>query len=532
METILSTPTLSLTELEHQVFGLLLQVAQEKAPHLTIRAAGGWVRDKLMGRVSHDIDITVDHMSGYEFARMVMHWMRERDLLSTETEVAKVEANPEQSKHLETAILPIFGIPVDFVQLRRETYDSTRIPSIETQGITAAEDALRRDFTINALFYNLHTGLVEDYVNGVADLEQKFLRSPIDPLKTFLQDPLRMLRAIRFAAKYQFTLDPELVEAAQHPQVQTAFQTKVTRERVWTELVGQQEQDGWKLGLLTGPNFHLGAELLHTLGLRDLILRPSWEQLQRSLSKQSEDEPKWQWGFFTWDMDQNNPHHNLTVWRHTMAALAYLQQEDLTELSVGDRMVRNLAMLLHDMGKCDLCSRQTDPATGYSTYHGHELSSALAADELLLDLKAPTDVRQRVVKLVRNHMRLHVLPSNVSGAALRRVVRDVGEDWPLLVAMSKADAMGKASVENLDPKYEEFDRQVKEFLSQTGGKSEMPMPLNGKEIMAALQLSPGPKVGVVTRALKERLLDHPEMTKDEALEFIQTVPLTEPATSA
>jgi hypothetical protein len=98
--------------------------------------------------------------------------------------------------------------------------------------------------------------------------------------------------------------------------------------------------------------------------------------------------------------------------------------------------------------------------------------------------------------------------------------------------MSKADAMGKASVENLDPKYEEFDRQVKEFLSQTGGKSEMPMPLNGKEIMAALQLSPGPKVGVVTRALKERLLDHPEMTKDEALEFIQTVPLTEPATSA
>lgn len=533
---------ISLTPKEQEIFGLLRKVVQDKSPSTTLRAAGGWVRDKLLGKESHDIDIAVDNISGTAFAKLVLEWMKDNSI-STSKNVTTVEANPENNKHLETAMLPILGIPIDFVQLRKDTYnEDSRNPVIQV-GVSAEEDAQRRDLTINSIFYNINSGEVEDYVGGVEDLKNGIARTPIDPLRTYLEDPLRILRAVRFAAKYNLQLDPALIEAAHNPKVQDAFKHKITKERIWSELVGQQEKDGWKRGLMIGPNFHRAAELLGVLGLRELFLTPTPEQLERAVNKQQKLEPrqegeeakprKWEKGFTTWELQQNNPHHDLDVWNHTLAALTYLhtlhqsKANDGIKMKETDEIVRNLAMLFHDIGKCDICSRQEDPR-GYSTYHEHELSSASIAEEILTDLKAPVDIKNRVVNLVKNHMRLHTMPNDAHGSGLRRIVRDVGEDWTNLVEMSKSDAMGKNMADQLPAKYDTFAKVIDQFLANSGGKKEMPLPINGYDIMNALGLDQkldGKKIGIITKALKEKLLEDPEINRDQALAFIKSIPI-------
>jgi len=347
-----------------------------------------------------------------------------------------------------------------------------------------------------------------------------------------MEDPLRILRAVRFAAKYNLTVDPALLEAARNPDVQESLRTLISKERIWSELVGQPEGEGWKRGLMVGPNFDRAAELMGEMGLRDMLLVPTKEQLQRAVDKEEKAgrKPKWTEGFGDWEMSQNNPYHDLDVWNHTLKALNYLHKlhqanvgTDL-ERKVEDQVVRNLAMLFHDIGKCDQCSQQTHPEKGHSTYHEHELSSAVIADEILRDLKAPNNIRQRVVSLIKNHMRLHTLPSGSRGAGLRRIVRDVGaENWPLLVEMSQSDSMGKNKTE-LDPKYEAFAKYIDEYLENIGGQSEAPPPLNGHEIMQLLGLERGgPAVGRAVKILKEKMLESPEMSKEEAIEIVRGI---------
>lgn len=512
---------ITLTETEEKIFDLLRKVVAEKTPGTTLRVAGGWVRDKLMGRESHDIDVSVDNMSGLAFARLVRDWMKEHGM-PVPKDVAVVEANPEAKKSLETAILKIFGISIDFVQLRADVYgDETRRPDTVV-GVPPEKDAERRDLTINAIFYNINDGKIEDFVGGIEDLKQGIARTPLEPYKTFMEDPLRILRTVRFAAKYGFEIDPELIEAAKHPDVQEAFSKKISKERVWSELVGQPEGEGWKRGLMVGPNFDRAAELMGEMGLRDMLFVPTEEQMQRIIERDREEgrEPRWSKGFVGWEMEQNNPYHNLDVWRHTLKALNYLHQvqessvSESTEKAVEDQVVRNIAMLLHDVGKGDVSSQQTHPEGGHTTYHGHEASSAVMADEMLRTLKAPKAIRERVVTLIQQHMRLHNLDKGVGGSGLRRLVRDVGqENWPLLIEMSKSDAMGKENVEP-DPRYDEY-------WERTKSKPLPKPPLNGREIMQILDLKPGEAVGVAVNALKEQVLENPDMTKEEAAEFLR-----------
>jgi len=134
-----------------------------------------------------------------------------------------IKANSEKSKHLETATLRIQGVPIDFVNLRSEKYtDISRVPEIYVG--TAEEDAFRRDLTINALFYNINEDKIEDFTGrGITDLQNCIIRTPLEPLETFLDDPLRVIRAIRFANRFQFRLTPELLKAAKHASVRVSF---------------------------------------------------------------------------------------------------------------------------------------------------------------------------------------------------------------------------------------------------------------------------------------------------------------------
>lgn len=208
------------------------------AKNLQVRVAGGWVRDKILGMNSHDVDVALDSCTGEEFANCLKTYMQ-----SFENEkvgkIGVIAANPDQSKHLETATMKVCGIEVDFSNLRHEAYaDDSRIPEIVIG--TPVEDSYRRDLTMNALYYNVHTNQVEDWTRrGLKDLlDTKLVTTPLEPYHTFRDDPLRVLRAIRFAVRYDMKLSEDLREACMSTVIHQELQRKVSRERVGKELEG------------------------------------------------------------------------------------------------------------------------------------------------------------------------------------------------------------------------------------------------------------------------------------------------------
>ncbi|GMP47799.1 hypothetical protein CsSME_00015533 [Camellia sinensis var. sinensis] len=232
--TVLVKDNIDLTDKEKQIFDRLLQVLRHFNLQTQLRVAGGWVRDKLLGKECYDIDIAIDNMMGQEFCGKV------NDYLSSTGEEAQgvgvIQCNPDQSKHLETARMRLFDVWIDFVNLRSEDYsENSRIPTMRFG--TAEEDAYRRDLTINSLFYNINTNSVEDFTGrGIADLKSGKIVTPLPPKETFLDDPLRVLRAIRFGARFGFTLDDELKKAASDDDVKAAIADKISRERIGHEI--------------------------------------------------------------------------------------------------------------------------------------------------------------------------------------------------------------------------------------------------------------------------------------------------------
>ena len=210
--------------------------------------AGGWVRDRLLGLQSDDLDLCLNSVSGEAFAQALAAFCSAQQL-ATVSSIAVIPSNPSQSKHLETARFLLrlqppqaeggaeaaVGFELDVNRFREEVYaPDSRIPLIAPS--TAGEDALRRDFTVNALFYNLHSGEVEDHVQGLQDLRDGTLRTPRPALKTFSDDPLRVLRAARFAARFGFSVSAEIAAAAASAQVRSDLRLKVSRERVGVEV--------------------------------------------------------------------------------------------------------------------------------------------------------------------------------------------------------------------------------------------------------------------------------------------------------
>jgi tRNA nucleotidyltransferase/poly(A) polymerase len=265
-----------LTDEERELFNLLRRVRNDTGISTTLRVAGGFVRDRLLatpefnahqpfeekerqGRLTSkfqksasmgrqgtkvltsgdhlpvDIDIALDNMLGREFADHLNKYLT--SMGEKTVSVGVVMKNPEKSKHLETATMKVDTFWIDFVNLRAEEYtQDSRIPDLMRIG-TASEDAFRRDLTINSLFYNINTGEVEDWTGrGFDDLRKGIIATPLAPLTTLLDDPLRVLRSVRFAARLRFKMDDELITAAKDERVRTALGQKVSRERVGGEV--------------------------------------------------------------------------------------------------------------------------------------------------------------------------------------------------------------------------------------------------------------------------------------------------------
>lgn len=258
------------------------ELAKQK---LCLRFTGGWVRDKLLGVPSVDIDVAINKMTGYQFGLKMKEYLELpgnlekyglEDIAQNEKQNAKagntnksktvgglhkIEANPEKSKHLETTTVRILGLDVDLVNLRKETYsDDSRNPQMEFG--TAEEDALRRDATVNAMFYNINTQTVEDFTGrGHEDMRNKILRTPLEPYQTFKDDPLRVLRLIRFASRLGYEIESEAKSAMANADIKEALRRKISRERVGTELEKS----------LRGPDPHEALRLIFELGLYDTI---------------------------------------------------------------------------------------------------------------------------------------------------------------------------------------------------------------------------------------------------------------------
>ncbi|KAE9978112.1 hypothetical protein EG327_007520 [Venturia inaequalis] len=285
----LETGTIALSEVETRLVKLLLDAAHhiEKHPSedqtaalpkeladspLELRFTGGWVRDKLLGVESHDIDVSINKMTGYQFGLRLNEYFEipgnaeKHGLVNPDTKkgsfkLAKIEANPEKSKHLETVAVKILGLDLDLVNLRKETYtQDSRNPQMEFG--TPEEDALRRDATINAMFYNITTSKLEDLTgHGVEDLRKGIIRTPLEPYTTFKDDPLRVLRLIRFSSRFAYEIVPEAQQAMRVPEISEALKIKISKERIWVELEK----------MVKGPDPEAALKSIDDLGLYPTI---------------------------------------------------------------------------------------------------------------------------------------------------------------------------------------------------------------------------------------------------------------------
>lgn len=307
-----AAPSLSLTPLESLLCGLLdhacrwmsdvdpqvecegrtysfSQLCRPQEPSLLrceARIAGGWVRDKLLQLPSHDLDVSLSSLTGHNFALFLQAYLASDAFAATPLKAAmdahahdttmishigKIAANPEQSKNLETATARVLGLDVDFVNLRKEAYEGgSRIP-IMSFG-TPYEDAMRRDMTVNSLFYNVHTQQVEDWTgHGLDDLHAGLVRTPLEPVATFEDDPLRILRCVRFASRFGYAVHPSIVAClagsetpARAETLREALSRKVSRERVGIEVDK----------MLAGPDPRRALELLAELHLYPAVFEP------------------------------------------------------------------------------------------------------------------------------------------------------------------------------------------------------------------------------------------------------------------
>lgn len=225
---------LNFTETEKKIIEIIKEHADTLVPPATPRLAGGMIRDKLMNINSQDIDVTLDNISGYDFATGLLQ--KYNDLhIEKNKNVYKITANPEKSKHLETAVICLYGVFVDFTNLRSETYTDTRVPIIMVG--TPLQDALRRDITINTLFYNIRKQELEDLTGkGLEDIKNRRIRTPMPPFNTFLDDPLRIIRVFRFKAKFDFEIDSEIYETLKDSKLGIALSKKVSKERIGIEI--------------------------------------------------------------------------------------------------------------------------------------------------------------------------------------------------------------------------------------------------------------------------------------------------------
>lgn len=450
-------PRINVDEMSQKVFDTVMAVAREHGLPTTFRVAGGWVRDNLLGVSSDDIDFSMDNMTGVQFAAYMASYASKHPY-SGIADAHTIKANPDKSKHLEPVKILIHGLSVDFVNLRVETYGDSRVPEMAMG--TPSTDARRRDLTINALFYNIHTRQVEDFMGGegLEDLGigtgRMLLKAPRDPgedqlqasIRNFKDDPLRVLRALRFYARYpNAVMDPSLKQAMAIPEVQDKF----------TYVKGKKGDLG--KGIPTTPDKGVsptrsGSELIKLFegASPEKALRVLFET---GFDKKAFDVPGYR-ELSDLNMNQRNSHHAYTLLEHTLRVVENTNSiANQNSVPKDLRGLMNFSALLHDIGKAKPgvgAPKENDP-NEYS-YKSHEDHSAVVAEEILRHVGIGEDAREFVGMMVSKHMRPHRHTSQEEDWSPKEIGRFVRETtvhgkeasqdwWRYVMLLSMADAM-------------------------------------------------------------------------------------------
>ena len=442
--------------LDHAIFKLVGSTARE----LGVRAfvIGGYVRDCFLGIPNDDIDIVVEG-SGIALAEAV---------------AAKCGAKVSVFRNFGTAMLKYKGIEVEFVGARRESYDRTSRKPVVEDG-TLEEDQLRRDFTINAMAFSLQEddfGALVDPFHGIKDLANGIIRTPLDPEQTYSDDPLRMLRAIRFATRLGFTIVPESLDAMRRMAGRLRI---LSRERIVEELD--------KMLLTKKPS--TAFRLMDQTGL----LEQFFPELVRLKGTET--------------VDGKGHKENFS---HTLEALdnvVLFEKEEGRE----PNLWLHWAALLHDIGKP--ISKRFVPGQGW-TFHGHEVVGARMVPQIFKSLKMPLNEKMKYVqKLVGLHLRpIALVDDGVTDSAVRRLLFDAGEDIDDLMILCNADITSKnpAKVARLRRNFE----LVKEKMAEVEAKDEIrnwKNPISGDYIMELFGIEPCNTIGQLKEMVKEAILD-------------------------
>ena len=437
--------------LNNPIFKIISGLADRE--NLRAFVIGGYVRDCIMKKVSKDIDIVVEG-SGIDFARSV----------------AKELGRPKISffKNFGTAMLKYKGLEIEFVGARKESYErNSRKPIVENGSIE--DDQNRRDFTINAMALSLNKqdyGKLTDPFNGMQDIESGIIRTPLDPDTTFSDDPLRMLRAIRFATRFDFKIEEETLHAISKNKDRLLI---ISRERIAEELN--------KIILSDTPS--KGFILLEKTGLLKLIF-PEFHDLK--------------------GVESVNGQKHKDNFYHTIKVLDKLSQKT-------DNLWLRWAAVLHDIAKPP--TKKFEPETGW-TFHGHEYLGSKMVPSIFKKLKLPLNEKMKYVqKMVLLHLRPIALVTDVvSDSAVRRLLFEAGDDIDDLMLLCEADitSANEKKVEKYLNNFARVRLKLKEIEEKDSVRNFQP-PVSGEEIISTFNIEPGPVIGEIKNAIKEAILD-------------------------
>lgn len=453
--------------IKHPIFQLVSESAHELQQDVYV--VGGFVRDFLLERnQKKDIDfVTVG--SGIELAQKVHAKCKGASKLSV-------------FKRFGTAMFKWEGMELEFVGARKESYsEDSRNPSVEDGSLD--DDQKRRDFTVNALAISLNEanyGELVDPFNGLEDLEKKILRTPLDPDVTYSDDPLRMMRAIRFAAQLKFNIEESSFQSIQKNAKRIEI---VSMERVMDEFQ--------KIMMTDKPS--IGLKLLDDAGLMkfilpELVALKGIEEIEGQTHKDN--------FYHTLEVVDNIAPHTDNVWLRWAA-------------------------LLHDIGKAP--TKKYDPQIGW-TFHSHEFVGSKMAYKLFKRLRLPLGNQlkyvQKIIKLSSRPIAL--IDDHVTDSALRRLLFEAGEDFDDLITLCKADITTKNPKKQARFKenFSLVEEKIKEVEERDRVRNFQP-PISGEDIMKTFGIEPCKEIGVIKNAIKEAILEGEiENNYDSALKYM------------